>query len=120
MTRVRLLAAAAAGLLIIGSGVGAAGADPADDAAAALRNSSLYRGAPAPKIDAAQVSGSRFDRIKVAILPTGGPGPATAARDLAPRPEPGCGGLTVLVFEGTAYGAASTDRCGVGRAIDDA
>src|SRR4051812_19010203 len=120
MKRLRLLAAAAAGLLIAGSDVGAARADPADDAAAALRNSSLYRGAPAPKIDAAQVSGSRFDRIKLAILPTGGPDPVTVARDLGRRLDPEGKGLTVLVFEGTAYGSASTDRCGVGRAIDDA
>src|SRR3954453_22922257 len=101
MKRARLLTAAGAGLLLGSSGVSSAAADPADDAVAALRNSTVYQGATAPRIDRSQLSGSTLDRIKVAILPTGGPDPVTVARDIGRRLDPDAKGLTVVVFEGT-------------------
>src|SRR4051812_12862955 len=119
MTRARLLTATVVGLLVAAGGAAAA-ADPADDAVAALRNSAVYAGAASPTIDRSQLAGSTLDGIKVAILPTGGPDPVRVASDIGRRLDPDKKGLTVLVFEGTAYGAASSAKCGVGTAIGDA
>jgi hypothetical protein len=121
MSRCRILAAATA-VLAIGVFVLAPGAaaDPIDDAVAALRTSSIYVGAPTPTIDKGRLGGSTLDGIKVAIVPTGGPNPVSVARSIGGRLDPESKGLTVLVFEGRSYGAASSARCGVGTAINQA
>jgi hypothetical protein len=98
----------------------AAGTDPTGDAVAHLRDSAIYQGAAQPKISPSELSGSTLSGIKVAILPTGGPDPVTVAQDIGRGLDTNHHGLTVLVFEGTSFGAASTSRCGVGTAIQDA
>jgi hypothetical protein len=121
MTRVRRLLIAVSAVLVASLSVAApAAADPLDDAVAALRSSSVYAGAPSPKIEPAKLGGDTLSGIKVAILPTGGPNALAVARSIGERLDSSSTGLTVLVFEGTSYGAASTARCNVGTAIDDA
>jgi HAMP domain-containing protein len=96
-----------------------AGATPLDDAVAALRSSAVYVGASTPKIDRTRVEGD-LHGVKVAILPTGGPDPVTEARTIGGRLDPNGKRLTVVVFAGRSYGAASSARCGVGSAINEA
>jgi hypothetical protein len=102
------------------TGAVAAHASPSDDAVAALQCSAVYVGAASPTIDKASVGGDLRDDIRVAIVPSGGPDPVTIARTIGAELDPGHRGLTVLVFEGHSYGAASTARCAVGTAIDQA
>jgi hypothetical protein len=117
-----LLLAAAAVMTLAGALVQAvpAYATPLDDAVAALRSSSVYVGASTPTIDRGQLGGNALEGIKVAILPTGGPDPVTEARTIGGRLDPDQKGLTVLVFAGRSYGAASSAKCGVGSAINEA
>jgi hypothetical protein len=120
MRRRALLAALGAGALLPLLAPVPAVADPADDAVAALRDSSVYVGADTPTIDRSKLGGDTLSGIKVAIVPTGGPSPVSVARTIGSRLDPDARGLTVLVFEGRSYGAASTARCGVGTAINQA
>ena len=124
MKRVLLLAAGTVGLVLAAAAPAAtapaATADPVGAAVAALRSADVYRGAPAPRIDPSALGGSTLDGVKVAILPAGPPEPVAAARAIGDRLDPDSKGLTVLVFEGTAFGAASSARCGVGAVIADA
>jgi hypothetical protein len=108
--------AAAAALLAVGT---SAAASPLDEAVAALRSSAIYVGAPKPTIDKAAVSG-QLGEIKVAIVPSGGPDPVSVAQSIGSELDPNHRGLTVLVFEGHSYGAASSAKCAVGSAIDEA
>ena len=121
MKRLLLLAAAAVFTLtgLVLHAVPAA-ADPIDDAVAALRGSAVYVGASTPSIDRGRLGGSALDGVKVAILPTGGPDPVTEARTIGGRLDPDSKGLTVLVFAGRSYGAASSAKCGVGSAVNEA
>jgi hypothetical protein len=112
-----LLGAALAGSL---SSPAHANADPVDSAVETLQHASLYVGASTPTIDRSQLGGDTLSGIKVAILPSGGPDPVTVAKSIGSRLDPGSSGLTVLVFEGRSYGAASSARCGVGSAIQGA
>jgi hypothetical protein len=98
----------------------AAYADPSDDAVAALRSSSVYVGADSPTIDRSRFTGDALSGVKVAIVRTGGPDPVSVARSIGERLDPNGDGLTVLVFEGRSYGAASSAYCGVGTVIDRA
>jgi hypothetical protein len=121
MGRIRILGAAVTtALLACLALAGPAAADPIDNAVAALKTGSIYSGASTPKIDPSKLGGDTLAGIKVAILPTGGPDPVAAARTIGARLDPDRKGLTVLVFEGHSYGAASTAHCGVGAAIDAA
>jgi hypothetical protein len=125
MRRITRVAAGTSATFIVLLGLApAAHADPSDDAVAALKNGSVYVGANTPKIDKGKLGGDLLndDRgpIKVAIVPTGGPNPVSVAQSIGSRLDPNNEGVTVLVFEGQRYGAASTARCGVGTAIRDA
>jgi hypothetical protein len=66
------------------------------------------------------LAGGTLTGIKVAILPTGGPDPLPVAESIGRRLDPDGHGLTVLVFEGHSWGAASNARCGVGSLIQAA
>jgi uncharacterized membrane protein YgcG len=94
-----------------------AAADPADDAVSALRSASVYVGAKTPTIDKSAVGD--LAGIKVAVMPTGGPDPVAVAREIGGRLDPDGNGLTVLVFEGRSYGAASSAYCGVGTVLNE-
>ncbi|HEX3336017.1 MAG TPA: hypothetical protein VHS54_06105, partial [Jatrophihabitans sp.] len=112
-----LLGAALAGWL---SSPARALADPVDRAVETLHHASVYVGASTPRIDRSQLGGDALSGIKVAIVPPGGPDPVSVAKSIGSRLDPDSSGLTVLVFEGRSYGAASSARCGVGSAIQGA
>jgi hypothetical protein len=95
-------------------------ADPSDAAVSALKTSSIYVGAARPTIKRAALTGDTLRGIKVAIVPNGGPNPVAVARSIGSRLDPDSKGLTVLVFEGRSFGAASSAYCGVGGVIQDA
>jgi hypothetical protein len=97
-----------------------AGADPADTAIAALRTRPIYAGASSPTIDQGSFSASSLNGFKVAIVPTGGPDPVAVAQRIGSALDPKSNGLTVLVFEGTSYGAASSSHCAIKASIDSA
>jgi hypothetical protein len=107
-------------LALVGFAPARAQADPVDQAVAALRSSAVYVGADAPTIDRAKLAGSQLDRMKVAILPSGGSDPVSAARAIGAQLDPNRAGLTVVVFEGHGYGAASTAVCDAGSLINQA
>src|SRR5947209_1959670 len=117
----RLGVAAAGAALLVGLGLPpSAVADPSDDAVAALKDSAIFVGADTPKVDRTKLGGNVLGDVKVAILPSGGPDATAVAKSIGERLDPGDAGLTVLVFEGNRYGAASSSHCGAGSAIDDA
>jgi hypothetical protein len=119
MRRTSLLAAVFAGALLPLVCVAPAVANPLDEAAAALRSSSVYVGAARPTIDRAALQG-KLDAVKVAIVPTGGPSAQDVAGSIGERLDPRKTPLTVLVFEGTDAGVQSTAYCSAGSALREA
>jgi LPXTG-motif cell wall-anchored protein len=102
--------AGAAGMLL--SAAAPAGAVTTSDAVAALRGDNLYVGDPSAKLDQSGARSSLHGAVKVAVLPSG----TGDARALAVEIGQGLGGrVTVGVFEGRSFSAASNLLC-AGRA----